>query len=99
MKITLLTENWAERGGVAEYLWHLADGLPEGSVTVVTRSKNDRSVRAGSGVTEIQSRRLLWPLKPAWLPLFFSLRRRARNREIDILLCGRRCLRGCLVIT
>ena len=101
MKITLLTENWHATGGIENYLWNIADHLPEASVTVLTsqpeQGESGRVVRAGSSIAEVQTQRLLWPLlKPAWLPNYRRLVKHVKAGEIDVLLCGKGLFEGLL---
>lgn len=96
MKVLLLAENWPPRiGGIENYLTHIAAGLPSGSTTVVAPK-----VGIGYQVSDIKGieiirKKFFWPLvKPAWLPLFIWLFRKARREQFDVVLCGKGLFEG-----
>lgn len=80
MKLLLLTENWPPRiGGIENYLTNIVKHLPKKSVDVV----------------EPSMRRFFWPLiKPAWLPLYLWLYRKAKREEYQVTLCGKALFEG-----
>jgi len=82
VKLLLLAENWAPRiGGIETYLSGLATALRDQGVAV--------------DVVEPSRRRFFWPvLKPAWLPLFVWLYRRAKREKYDVILCGKALFEG-----
>ncbi|MEK7556897.1 MAG: glycosyltransferase family 4 protein [Patescibacteria group bacterium] len=82
MKVLLLAENWKPRvGGIERYLEGITGALSEQGFQVeVVAPKN---------------RRFFWPVvKPAWLPLFIFLWRKAKRNEFQVLLCGKALFEG-----
>lgn len=81
-KLLLLAENWKPRiGGVERYLEGLTDTLRERGLKVE--------------VVEPNRKRFFWPIiKPAWLPLFIFLWRKAKRKEFEVLLCGKTLFEG-----
>lgn len=80
-KILLLIEHWNEVGGVQRYL----------------RGVTEELVREGGEIVIVspKTKRFFWPLtKPAWLPLFIFLWRKAKRQEFEVLFCGKALFEG-----
>ncbi|MFH1353898.1 MAG: glycosyltransferase family 4 protein [bacterium] len=90
MKVLLLAENWPPRvGGIENYLTNIATHLKE-AVDVVAPS-----ARASFEKARVMRQRFFWPLiKPAWLPLFIWLYRKAKKEKYDVVLCGKALFEG-----
>lgn len=84
MKVLLVTENWAQVGGIQNYLRSIVKYLPAGEIEVVEPSQ----------------RRFFWPvIKPKWLPLFISLykkvkRAKASAEPYQLMFCGKALFEG-----
>lgn len=84
MKVLLLTENWAQVGGIQNYLQGIVKYLPAGGIEVIEPSQ----------------RRFFWPvIKPKWLPLFISLykkvkRAKASAEPYQLMFCGKALFEG-----
>lgn len=100
MKIWLIAENWPpRRGGIENYLTHIAQLLGEGGHEVVVVAPKTRIKNTEFRIQNVAilRRRFFWPVvKPAWLPLFVSLRRRAKRERPDLILCGKGLFEGLL---
>jgi phosphatidylinositol alpha-1,6-mannosyltransferase len=98
MKIWLLAENWPpRRGGIENYLTHIAEQLGEmgHEVIVVAPSTRGENTEFRIKNVEVVRKRFFWPLvKPAWLPLFIFLWRRAKADRPDMILCGKALFEG-----
>ena len=78
IKVLLLAETWAGVGGVQRYLRGVKENL---GIEVKVLSP--------------QTRRFFWPvIRPAWLPLFIYLWRKAKRKEFEVLLCGKALFEG-----
>ncbi|MBI3255871.1 MAG: glycosyltransferase family 4 protein [Candidatus Andersenbacteria bacterium] len=110
MKVLLLAENWAPRlGGVENYLSGIVAHLPAGSTMVIAPlagSSPDKGRLVGvsenatphpplvRGATIIR-KRFFWPfLKPAWLPLYLSIRKLVKHARPDVVFCGKALFEG-----
>lgn len=95
--MTLLTENWAPRqGGIEQYLMGLMSELATHDRTVIA-PRSPVPVTAETTTLHLERRRFTWPLlKPAWLPLYVTLHRRAKRGEIELLVCGKALFEGLL---
>lgn len=93
MRIWLIAENWPPRvGGIENYVTGIASHLEEGSITVFAPSETANNRTDESYVVR---KRFSWkPLWPAWLPLFFSLQKRARTEKPDLIICGKALVEG-----
>lgn len=82
MKIVLLAENWEPRiGGIERYLKGIVETLQKNGLAV--------------DVIGPSKKRLFWPfIKPAWLPLFIFLWRKAKRKDFQALLCGKALFEG-----
>ncbi len=98
MKLLLITENWPPRvGGIENYLTNIAMHLPKGSVRVIAPKLSE-----AENLLPITDYRLLitrfrffYPLiRPAWLPLYISLYRRAKKNPHNVSLCGKALFEG-----
>lgn len=103
MKIWLIAENWPpRRGGIENYLTHIAQLLGEGAREVVVvapliSDPNESELHSNVPNVTVVRRRFFWPLvKPAWLPLFVSLWRSAKRERPDVILCGKGLFEGLL---
>lgn len=91
MKVLLLTENWAQVGGIQNYL--------QGIVKYLSANTADKPARVVE-VVEPSQRRFFWPLiKPRWLPLFVSLymkvkRAKAGTEPYQLMFCGKALFEG-----
>lgn len=90
MKALLLAENWPPRvGGIENYLTNIVIHL-KGEVDVIAPP-----ARAFSFPARVIRKRFFWPVvRPAWLPLFIWLYRRARKEKYDVVLCGKALFEG-----
>lgn len=104
MRIWLLAENWPpRRGGIENYLTHIAEQLGQMGHTVTVIAPHSAPPTGGASrgrpfdlpnVTVIR-RRFFWPLvRPAWLPLYLFLWRRAKTDRPDVILCGKGLFEG-----
>lgn len=93
MKILLLTENWPPRvGGIERYLTNLVKEL-----RLLNHEVEVIAPQGSTGGEGITARRFFWPIiKPAWLPLYWHIARKAKRKEIDMLLCGKGLFEGLL---
>lgn len=78
----MLAENWEPRvGGIERYLKGLVEAL----------QKDGFEVEVVSPATK----RFFWPVvRPAWLPVFIFLWRKAKKKEFEVLLCGKALFEG-----
>lgn len=81
-KLLLLAENWPPRvGGIERYLTGIAGALQKKGLAVE--------------VVGPQRKKFFWPMvKPAWLPLFIWLWRKAKRKDFEVLLCGKALFEG-----
>ncbi len=93
MHIWLIAENWPPRiGGIERYLTGIASHLPEGSVTVFAPIE---IAEQHTDLPYVVRKKFSWkPLWPAWLPLYFSLKKLARIQKPDVILCGKALVEG-----
>jgi len=91
-RIVVLSEHHlADPGGIENYVRNLATALSHAGhdVTIVTPR------RLTDGKLAVIRKRFFWPLiKPAWLPLFVFLWKKAKRGEIDVLVCGKGLFEG-----
>lgn len=82
IRVLLLAENWKPRiGGIERYLEGIVDAL--------------RVQKFEVEIVSPATKRFFWPLiKPAWLPLFISLWKKAKRKEFEVLLCGKALFEG-----
>lgn len=94
----LLAENWPPRlGGIENYLTSIASGLTPGSVVIVAPQTDGKDDQQTSELPGVVRKRFFWPLlKPAWLPLFFAVKKLVRDQKIDMLFCGKALFEGLL---
>lgn len=113
MKIWLIAENWPpRRGGIENYLTHIAQLLGESGheVVVMAPLMGDPNESESHQPTPrlwptspnvpnvtIVRRRFFWPVvAPAWLPLFVFLYWSAKRERPDVILCGKGLFEGLL---
>ena len=102
MRIWLIAENWAPKvGGIERYLFGIASHLDEHEVTVFAPFDSSRDARFAQGKPlqasrfQVIRKRFSWkPLRPAWLPLYFFLSRKAQHERPDFIICGKALLEG-----
>lgn len=98
MNIWLIAENWPpRRGGIENYLWHLAEycGRAGCSVTVIApiaeSEQEERSLTNG----RVIRRRFFIPLvRPRWIFIWLFLRRLYQQEKPDVILCGKALFEG-----
>lgn len=94
--VWVLAENWRpRRGGIESYLMHVAEYLARSGFKVTAIVPISSVIKDTiSGVVEIQYR-MLWPIiKPAWLPLFLQLWKRAKSERPSVIICGKGLFEG-----
>lgn len=91
MKILLIAENWPPRvGGIENYLTGIVSNLPAGSTTVIAPAHRDAQAAAG-----VIRKRFFWPVvKPAWLPLYLSIKKMVQSNRPDVVFCGKALFEG-----
>lgn len=91
MKVLLLTEQWAEQGGIQNYLQNIVRHLSANMADKPTRVVE---------VIEPSARRFFWPfIRPKWLPLFITIYKkvkqaRAGREPYQVLFCGKALFEG-----
>jgi phosphatidylinositol alpha-1,6-mannosyltransferase len=92
MKIWLIAENWPPRiGGIENYVTGIAKHLEGHDVTVIAPRTSIKVDRTGT----LLRKRFSWkPFRPAWLPLYLSLAKKARKEKPDVILCGKALVEG-----
>lgn len=95
MKIWLLAENWPPRiGGIEKYLQGIVSHLNE-EVFVIAPQTANHELRITNYGPNVVRRRFYWPvIRPAWLPLFVWIFRKAKRKRPDVLLCGKALFEG-----
>lgn len=97
MKVLLLAENWPPRiGGIETYLTNIAAELQKAGdeVTVIAPDTSSNYSLPVTGYSLLR-RRFFWPLvKPSWLPLYWYVKRVAKQEQIDVVLCGKGLFEG-----
>jgi phosphatidyl-myo-inositol dimannoside synthase len=96
MKVLLIAENWPPRmGGIENYLTNVAKSLAPISLTVIAPESPEKVSDTSFPNVSVIRRRFFWSfLKPAWLPLYLSLKNLVKRDRPDVVFCGKALFEG-----